>query len=283
MANVPPISMEPANAPTRQLDGLPVQMLEPPGVLRFALHGKENVLRFMFGLDPEAYIKGLTDGVEFFVDLEPPGQGPRTLYRRWLKPRTEPADRGTQVQRVVLPPFPPGSTLALRTGFGGNGDGASDWGYVTGIRLLDGPYLPEQFPRFARLPVAVDAANCGSLESEGRILFMVNSPGSLIFALEGREKSLHFKAGLLPGAYTGNGHSDGVEFIVTLRGADGRSEVIFKQWLNPRDNPADRGDRPFAVPVPAAPAGTQLILTVGPGPNNSNAWDWAYLESLSLD
>lgn len=283
MANVRPISMEPARAPTRQLDGLPVQMLEPPGVLRFALQGRENVIRFMFGLDPAAYTKGLTDGVEFFVDLESPGQPPRNLYRRWLQPRTQPADRGTQVQRVVLPPFPPGSTLALRTGFGGNGDGASDWGYFTGIRLLDGPYLPEQFPRFARLPAAVDAANGGTLESDGRTLFMLNSPGSLTFTLEGHEKILHFKAGLLPGAYTGDGHSDGVEFIVTLQGASGRPEIIFKQWLNPRDNPADRGDRPFAVPVPAAPAGSQLMLTVGPGPGNNNAWDWAYLESLGFD
>lgn len=283
MANVPPISMEPANAPTRQLDGLPVQMLEPPGLLRFALHGRENVLRFMFGLDPEAYLKGLTDGVEFFVELESPGQPPQTLYRRWLRPRTQPADRGTQVQRVVLPPFPPGSTLALRTGFGGNGDGASDWGYFTGIRLLDGPYLPEQFPRFTHLPVAVDAAICGALASDGRVLFMLNSPGSLSFALSGQEKILHFKAGLLRGAYTENGHSDGVEFIVTLLAPDGSSRIIFQQGLNPRDNAADRGDRPFVVPVPDSPPGTQLRLTVGPGPANNNAWDWAYFESLGFD
>jgi hypothetical protein len=283
VSNTLPALMVPANAPPRQFDGLPVQMIEPPGLIRFALSGDEREVRFKYGMDPEAYTRGRTDGVEFIVDLEPPGQPPHTLFRRWLRPRTVSSDRSTQNQRVVLPPFPPGSTLALRTDPGPDHDGAWDWSYYTGIRLLGGAYLPEQFPNFNRIPLVVDAAVAGSLPDNGRQLFMLNSPGSLTFKLQGSERSLAFTAGLLAGAYTQGGDSDGVEFLVDLRTPAGVVSRIFQQRLNPRDNPVDRGDRPFTVPLPALAPGTQLILTVSPGPDGNAAWDWSYIERLHFD
>jgi hypothetical protein len=170
----------------------------------------------------------------------------------------------------------------LRTGPGDDKNNAWDWGYFSGIRVLRGGYLPEQFPRFQTLPVAVDAGTAGSVHIDGRDLFMLNSPGSLIFRLQGTEKKLRFSAGLLPGAYTQGGNSDGVEFIVDLRTPDGQVSRIAQRLLNPRDNGADRGDRPFEVALPPVPPGTKLILTASPGPAGSDAWDWSYLESLSI-
>ena len=281
-ANELPAALEPANAPLRSFDGLLVQMLEPPGRIRFNLTGRENEVSFKYGIDPEAYTRGCTDGMDFLVELERPGLPPQAVFLRWLRPLTVPADRGTQMQRVVLPPFPAGSTLSLRTGPGPDNNTGWDWGYFSGIRVLGDGYLPEQFPRFHILPVAVEAATAGSIEFEGRDLFMLNSPGSLVFLLQGTEKKLVFSAGLLPGAYTGGGNSDGVEFIVELRTPDGQVNPIVRRRLNPRDNTADRGDRPFEVALPPVPPGTKLVLTASPGPAGNDAWDWSYIESLSI-
>ena len=281
-ANVSPLLLEPSNAALRNLDGLPVQMLDPPGRIRFALSGRENELQFKFGLDPESYLRGRTDGVDFLVELERPGQPAQILYRRWLRPATEPADRGLHSQRVVLPPYPPGSTLALRTDPGADRDGGWDWAYLTGIRLLGRGYLPEQFPGFARLPIEVDATAAGMLKIEGRELFMLNAPGALTFALSGTEKTFTFTGGLLAGAYTNGGQSDGVEFLVDLRTPDGAVTRIARLWLNPRDHESDRGDRSYNVALPATAPNTQLILKITPGPLGNGAWDWSYVASLEI-
>jgi hypothetical protein len=282
-ANEPPLLMSPANAPLRRFDGLLVQMLEPPGRIRFALAGRENELSYHYGIDPEAYTVGRTDGVEFMVELERPGQPAQMLFRRWLRPLLQPADRGLQTCRVILPPFPRGSTLSLLTGPGPDGDTAWDWGFFTGIRLLGQGYIPAQFPRFSTVPVSVDADIAGSTSDGTRDLFMLNSPGSLTFALKGGERRLRFTAGLLPGAYTGDGHSDGVDLTVELRDGHSGNRRLFYHYLNPRDNPVDRGDRSFSVDLPRTMPGTVLVLSVGPGPYGSAAWDWAYIESLNLD
>ncbi|MDB6170072.1 MAG: hypothetical protein JWM88_2936 [Verrucomicrobia bacterium] len=284
VANVAPLLMSPPNAPLRRFDGLLVQMLEPPGHIRFPLAGRENELAFRFGIDPEAYERGKTDGVEFLVDLERPGQPPQTLFRRLLKPRGEPADRGGQEARLILPPFPQGSTVSLRTEPGPDRDGAWDWGYFTRIRLSGRGYIPAQFPRFSAVPREVDATYAGILPHGKRDLFMLNSPGSMTFVLNGSERALHFTAGLLEEAYSGDAHSDGVELTVELRDADGGNpRRIFHRLLNPRDHPDDRGDCAFRVDLPGIGPGSTLVLTVGPGEHGSNAWDWAYLESLRLE
>jgi hypothetical protein len=178
--------------------------------------------------------------------------------------------------------LPAGSTLTLRTDAGPDGDAAWDWALFSRIRVLSGDYIPEQFPRFHPLPAAVEGDTLGRLTYENRDLFMLNSPGVMTFALHGDERALTFRAGLLPGAYTGDGNSDGVEFITELLLPDGTRRLLAHQGLNPRDNPADRGDRPFAVDLPAVPAGTRLRLTVSPGPAGDNSWDWSYFESLSI-
>ena len=282
-ANQPPLLMSPANAPLRRFDGLLVQMLEPPGRIRFALAGRENELRYSYGIDPEAYTVGRTDGVEFMVELERPGQPPQMLFRRWLRPLLRPEDRGLQTCQVILPPFPRGSTLSLLTGPGPDGDTAWDWGFFTGIRLLGQGYIPAQFPRFSAVPARVDADIAGSTSDGARDLFMLNSPGSMTFALKDGEHRLRFAAGLLPGAYTGGGHSDGVDLTVEIRDRHGKVHRLLYYYLNPRDNPADRGDRSFAVDLPSQEPGAVLVLAVGPGPYGNAAWDWAYIESLNLD
>jgi hypothetical protein len=282
LANVPPATIQSPNSPDRQLGGLPIRQLEPPGLIRFALTGHETSIDFLYGIDPLAYTTGKTNGVRFMVEVQKPGRPPELVFDRLLDPVTKSLDRGPQESRAVLPPVPAGTQLNLRTDAGPGGDAAWDWAYFSRIRLVAGSYIPEQFPRFQTLPIAVEGVTVGRMTYDQRDIFMLNSPGALMFLLHGTEQQLSFRAGLLPGAYTAGGQSDGVEFITELLSPDGTKQIIARQQLNPRDNPADRGDRPFEVALPQVPAGTRLRLTVSPGPTGSDAWDWSYFESLTI-
>lgn len=284
ITTIPPLLIESPNSPLRQFGALPVQLLEPPGRIRFALTGEEREISFVYGIDPKAYIDGETDGVGFSVDIERPHQAPQQIYHILLEPRNKPADRGTHSARVLLPLFPRGSTISLRTDRGPVGDGGWDWAFFAAIRLHVRDYLPEQFPGFSRLPSNVDATNAGAIDYHAKKLFMLNSPGSLIFALKATDSKLVFTAGLLPEAYTGGNLSDGVEFTVDLRTPDGTITHLFRALDNPRDVKSDRTDRTFSVELPdPIDLNSQLILSSLPGPANNPAWDWSYISSLHFE
>ncbi|MBI2496378.1 MAG: hypothetical protein HYV75_00030 [Opitutae bacterium] len=282
-ATRPPAAMQPPNAPLRIFDGLLVQMLAAPASVRFPVSPADNGVRFTYGIDPAAYTDGgRTDGMEFIVELERPGQPAQLLFRKLLRPAAEPADRPHRIEELVLPPVTSDSTLVMRTTGGPGNDESWDWGFLSGINIRSGGYRLEQFPGFDRVPVAVDAAVCGSFITEDRPVFMLNAPGSVTFVLTGTERHFDFSAGLLPGAYTNGGQSDGVGLLVELIPPDGPVSRIFSRELNPGANEADRGDQTCTVPLPAVAPGTRLRLTVTPGPAGNGAWDWSYLASLQL-
>ena len=285
ITTVPPLLIESPNSPLREFGALPVQMLEPPGRIRFALTGEEREISFIYGIDPKAYIEGATDGAGVKVDLERPGRAPQQLFYQLLDPRKIAGDRGSHTAHVVLPLFPRGSTVSLRTDRGPSGDGAWDWAYFGGIRLHVRDYLPSQFPGIDRLPVNVDADNAGALRFQDEDLFMLNSPGSLIFSLRRSDKRIIFTAGLLASAYSDGGNSDGVEFTVDLRAPNGTRTRLFQKLINPRDVAADRGDRTYEVELPdtTASPGTQLILSALPGPAGNAAFDWSYVRRLRFE
>ena len=284
VADTTPLLIERAKtSPLRSFDGYLVQMLEAPGKIVFPLQGDEREAYFDYGLDPAAYEEGRTDGVEFSVDVCQPGRAPQIVFRRLLRPRTVPEDRGTHAERVVLVPFVPGSTLTLHTEPGPENDSGWDWAYYSKIRFSHGPFIADQFPGFRSLPVRVDGAYAGALEQDGGQIFMLNAPGTLEFALTGAEKTLRLDGGLLPGSYTGNGHSDGAEFIVEFKRPDGSVEPVYRRLLNPLDLPADRGTQHFTVPLPAHANGTVMIVRTGVGPAGDGSWDWTYLSGLDIE
>jgi len=282
VSTVPPFLVEAVTAPLMQEDDMVAQILAPPGRMGFDLKGDETTVLFTYGMHPFSYTRP-TDGMNFVVDLVRPGQVTQQIFDQHLSPRDRPQDQGRHTVRLVLPPFTPGSKLYLRTTPGPANDGAWDLGYFTAIDFLRGPYLPAQFPGFAVLPSAISANMCGSYLDNNREIFLLHSPGSMTFRLNGGEKILRFTAGLLPGAYSNGGHSDGVEIIISLKKNGGSPTVLFQRIINPASNPADRGDQSFQVPLPAFPPGTELTLVVSPGPDGNYDWDWSYLSGFRID
>jgi len=269
--------VEPPAFPHYLDDGYVVGFHAPSRAV-FPLDGTERAANMTFGLEPAAYTnKGTTNGVTFILELTQPGLDPQTIYRRHVDPLKNPRDRGPQTERVVFPPFRAGSKLALLADPGPFGDNAWDWSYVTKFEIQKGPFLLEQFPGFTTAPVAVDGAYVGALDTGVRSVFMLNAPGRIVFALNGSEHTFAFSGGFMPGAYTGDGHSDGAVFVAELRRPDGNVQPLVRRLLNPRITPADRGLQNFSASIPACPAGTQLIIRTDPGAANDTSWDWTYV------
>ena len=259
------------------------QFMHAPSEAVWKLTGTERAFDFCYGLDPEAYERGTTNGVEFVVEVRGPSGGVTRAFSRLLAPRTNPADRGTHRSRVTLPIFAPGSRLVLRTDPGPFGDTAWDWSYVTNMALNAGRFAAEQFPGFNRVPDAAEDEYAAVLELDGEKALLLHIPGILRFNLTGKEKRVAFNFGFQPGAYTGEGRTAGGDVVLELQRDHQPPREIFRRALRPLTVPTDRGRQSAEVSLPATAPGDVLALrtTVAPGANNS--WGWTYLSRLTIE
>jgi hypothetical protein len=89
--------------------------------------------------------------------------------------------------------------------------------------------------------------------------------------------------GLFEGAYANSANcTDGAEFSLTFIKGDGTRTELLKRFLKPQESAVDRGTQSFNVSMPAHETGT-VELVVSPGPNGSNAFDWAYWSGLAFE
>jgi hypothetical protein len=103
----------------------------------------------------------------------------------------------------------------------------------------------------------------------------------LVFRPPGGAKKITAMYGLDDKAYTGGNRSDGIDLTVTQRRPDGRETELFRRYLNPRDNPGDRGPQQLNLALPSDLAG-ELIVRVLPGPHNDPSFDWAYFGQCNI-
>lgn len=266
------------------LDDRYVVGFHAPSRAVFPLTGAERALNLEFGMEPATYTNnGATNGVTFIVELKQPSLGEQTLYRRHLDPLKNPAERGPQRDRVVLPPaIQAGSKLTVRTDPGPYGDNAWDWSYFTRVDAEKGPYVADQFPGFASLPEKVDGDYASAMNTGERMVFMLNAPGRLTFPLHGTEARVTFGGGYMPGAYTGDGHTDGAEYIVELVTPAGTVKPVYRRTLNPRDVANDRGFQNFSIDLPPHADGSKLVVRTDPGTAGDGSWDWTYVSDVAI-
>lgn len=279
----PPDAVVPEAAEIKAYQGKRVQYLHAPSAITYHLRGDERAITLGFGVDQDAYLSGRTDGVDFVIELAPPGQPRQLLARRHLDPLAHPADRGPQRITTCLPPaFAPGTDLIVRTDPGPAGNAGWDWAYADFIGFTRGAFLPGQFPGFSRAPSAVTGASVSPMFDGTRFVTMVNAPAALTFVLDGREQLLRFTGGLMPDSYL-SGHTDGAGFSVELETPDGKVTRVFRRVLQPGATGADRGDQTMSVPLPPHAAGSRLHLRTDTGPGADASWDWAYISGLQLE
>jgi hypothetical protein len=283
LTNVVPDEIIPADAPLRQLGGVHVQMMLPPAELIWKLDGNEREFLFDYGYDPTAYAQPHGNGTLFIVEIRAPGQPAQEIFRRLLHPAKRPTERDTQTARVILPgAIRAGSKLVLRTDPGEFGDNAWDWAFVTKIQIKRGDYSPRQFPAFNRVPALASMEQTNIMETDqGRVLIL-HAPGSLDFLLQGNESTLSFDFGFMPGAYTGEGSTDGAVYTIELVRPNHPKEILFRRHLEPRTRPEDQGRQHAKLTLPALGPADHLVLNISAGPSGNNSWDWTYVTNFEL-
>jgi len=105
------------------------------------------------------------------------------------------------------------------------------------------------------------------------------------FKVDAGVRHFHGAAGLSPGAYENVSSvdaSDGV--VVELKAISGANpgKIFYSRYLNPRDNPGDRGTVPIEFDF-EMPATGEVELSVTAGPNGKDQRDWAYLGPLKIE
>lgn len=137
---VPVRASAPHGASAAMVDGRMEYFAHAPSSIVYRLPAGGGTLRANFGIRAGAYAPenpGPTDGAEFIVRWREEGGGEKILLRRLLRPREEPADRGLQSLRIVLPPGRGELELAITPGPADNP--ASDWTFWTDLLLEKSP------------------------------------------------------------------------------------------------------------------------------------------------
>jgi hypothetical protein len=281
--NVEPESLTAEHSHQQHVQGLLLQTLHAPGEVVWRLDGSEEELVFDYGFMPESVVRGSSDGARFIVELRP-REGPvRELFSRLVDPVHRAADRGNLHSRVALPAVRAGDRLVLRTDPGADGNNAWDWCYVTRVQLRAGYFPSARFPVFNREPVAVEPAGARPLLLGEAQVFILNLPGAVTFDLDGSEKRARLEFGFMPGAYTGQGRTDGGVLSVELLRAGQPPREIFRQEMRPLTVPKDRGRLATTIALPPVAAGDQLIVRTTAVPGGNIAWGWTYLGRVVID
>lgn len=138
-------------------------------------------------------------------------------------------------------------------------------------------YLPKDlaktFYMFKNCPVTYEAALPVSVSQlSDKPVAMLHAPSQMVFELPPRSKNLSGQFGMLTGSYTGDGHTNGAEFLIYW--SDGSRRVdLFRRFLNPGSLDTDRGLQDFSIAVDRFYGG-RIYFETKPGPYGDNGWDW---------
>lgn len=281
--NVAPEKLTGDHLQQQHVQGLLLQTLHAPGEVIWRLDGSEEELVFDYGFMPEAVVRGSSDGARFIVELRPREGPARELFSRLVDPVHRAADRGNLHSRVALPAVRAGDRLVLRTDPGADGNNAWDWCYVTRVQLRAGYFPSKRFPVFNREPAAVEPVGAGPLLLGAAQVFILHLPGALTFNLDGSEQRLRLEFGFMPGAYTGQGRTDGGTIIVEVVHAGGAPREIFRRELRPVTVPQERGTLAADISLAGIAPGDQLLVRTAPVPGGGVAWGWTYFSRLVID
>lgn len=117
---------------------------------------------------------------------------------------------------------------------------------------------------------------------EGRPSLDLHVPSDLVFPVTAHDHTLEVGLGISPSAYENpDASTDGVEVFFVLHPDEGPPIVLDSVFLQPSSVAADRGTQAFTIQLPAGARGTLELLT-RPGPNQSLAFDWAYISWCRL-
>jgi hypothetical protein len=116
---------------------------------------------------------------------------------------------------------------------------------------------------------------------EGKALFL-HAPGMIAFDIPKGTTRFSGYFGVRSGAYTGDGHTAGVEFEVERADGTRQPVKLWSRYLNPLGRAGDRGTQQFEIELDGATPSRVTLRTLT-GPDNINSWDWSYVGGLKFD
>jgi hypothetical protein len=137
---------------------------------------------------------------------------------------------------------------------------------------------PERF--YTAYGLALDSSG-----QPGRERLSANPDTKFWFALPPGRHRLRTDIDLVPSAWRDvpkADASDGVGLVIAAVFPDKRREILQQRYLNPGENPADRGPQTIDWTF-TLPAGAELELSVNAGPAGNGARDWASLGPVVID
>jgi hypothetical protein len=157
------------------------------------------------------------------------------------------------------------------------------------VRVYRLPELPLEAEGFVSLGVAsveprrITSVYQWTLRSDdgGRHLFL-HAPGEIELPVPAGARWFSGAFGIEAGAYTGEGRTDGAEFVVEAVDAAGTATVLWRHSLAPLTDPRHRGRQRFRVELPGG-AVTAVRVRTEPGTAGNGNWDWTYLAELRFE
>jgi hypothetical protein len=143
------------------------------------------------------------------------------------------------------------------------------------------PQNQQRFHMFKSYPIQFEA-HVSTSESvvDGREVIVLHAPSQMVFDLPRKAREASGSFGLLPGAYSEGGNTNGAEFVVVWSNGT-ESEELFRRYLNPVSEVDDRGLKDFKVDL-SRYTGGRLYLRVEPGPYGNFAWDWTCWSGIEI-
>jgi hypothetical protein len=234
---------------------------------------------FTYGLDDRSWDPARpsgTDGVVVVVEFEHPDLRLEGLFRRYLDPRNNEADRGPQTTRVKLPRAT-GGRIIVRVEPGPRNNTAYDWAYVASPRA-QGPGPDIVWGARYLVPREGRTFNGPGMDQYDKDLWGAHAPSRMVYDRPPGLMAVSFSFGIDPRAYADpdpRHRTDGVDVLVQFEPASGGATTLFERPLTPGTNPDDRGTQSARVELPPGQAG-RLVFLITPGPRNDTSFDWSY-------
>jgi hypothetical protein len=134
LESVPAAVRSAAVAQTRTCGTEDVLLVHPDGEMIFPVCAGAHQVHGRFGILPEAYEQGQTDGVEFVAEFVPSRGSPIRLFDRHLDPIHDDKDKGMQ-DLTVEAVLPSAGVVRLRTTNRPGNNTAWDWSYWTAVHI----------------------------------------------------------------------------------------------------------------------------------------------------
>lgn len=140
-----------------------------------------------------------------------------------------------------------------------------------------------KYAMFSPIPDEVSSFTPPSaIEIDGHNALVVHAPSLMVFTPPPGAHHISGSFGYPPGAYSGEGHTDGAEFrVIWSTSTDQR--ILFSRLIHPADEPKDRGLQHFEANLPALTAGGRVRLEISPGPNDDHSWDWTVWSDVKIE